>query len=72
MNTMDFNKFLSARSAGIMEEQTKRIKENFDSSLPIEDYTAEIIAECHVCTVEYLKAYHNWLTENFDIKPKSN
>lgn len=71
MDTTDFNKFLSARSAGIMEKQSKRIEENFTGSLPIENYTAEIIAECHVCIMEYMKAYHEWLIENYDIKPKT-
>ena len=71
MDSTDFNIFLSALSAGIMENQSNRIKGRFNGSFSTENLVAEIIAECHVCTVEYIKAYNEWLLENFDIKPKS-
>lgn len=71
MDNKDFNNFLSARSAGIMDNQSKRIEEKFKEPLSIENLTAEIFAECHISTMEYLKAYNEWLLENFDIKPKN-
>lgn len=71
MDNKDLNNFLSARSAGIMDNQSKRIEEKFKEPLSIENFTAEIFAECHVCIMEYLKAYNEWLIENFDIKPKN-
>ena len=70
MDELDFRKFLSANSAGIMENQSKRIENRFTGNFTFETLTVEILAEVHNCINDYLKAYNTWLFNNFDISPK--
>ena len=71
MNDENFQKFLSSCSAGIMENQSRRIENNFTGSFSTETLVAHILAETNNCIMDYLKAYHHWLTENYNLLPKN-
>lgn len=67
----DFNQFIQDNAEQILQYQKDRLHERFDGKMPIETLVANILSETDDVTFDVLKAYHEWLLNNFDIKPKN-
>lgn len=67
----NFRKFLSICSDSIMEKNSKRQEQNFKGSFSTENLSNEILAEFHIMMKQYLTSYHDWLTENYNVLPKT-
>ena len=66
----DFQDFIDSCKKELLENQRARIGKTFDGKFSFDELTSKAIVEARTTTIEYLQAYHNWLTQNYEIYPK--
>lgn len=66
----DFQDFINSCKKDLLENQRARIEKTFDGQFSFDELTGKAIVEARNTTIEYLQAYHNWLTQNYEIYPK--
>lgn len=68
----DFKDFIDAYLDKFLENQSKEISNQFNSNTKAEipEIVGRSISVCNTSMLDFISAYHFWLTENYDLHKK--